>query len=135
MARIWKETRTGHWSSHFDLHGHQGLPGHDVSPDEKLLPAYTYCVEVCGFCFRFGSVEQIPPVIEYYSTKIHPSSRLPDTPWLRSEHDVTQRWFERLPGYLRKESKRLRVVKALEAALGQFREEQEGTLSPKPNSL
>ena len=134
MARIWKEPRTGHALSHFDLHGYQGLPGHDVSRDDKLLPVYTYCVEVCGFCFRFGSVEQIPPVIEYYSRKIHPSSRLPDSHWLRAEHDVAQRWFERLPGHLKKESKRLKVVKALEEALETFQENLGS--SPRPrNSL
>lgn len=52
MSRIWKEERKGHWSRHFDLHGYHGLPGHDVSPNEKLVPVYTYFVEVCGFTFR-----------------------------------------------------------------------------------
>ena len=120
MSRIWKEERKGHWSKHFDLHGYQGLPGHDVSPNEKLVPVYTYVVEVCGFTFRFGSVAQIDCALEYYSRKIQSSSRLPDSEWLRAEHDVAQRWYERLPLYLRKENNRLKVVKALRQAAVEF---------------
>jgi len=45
---------------------------------------------------------------------------LPDSEWLRAEHDVAQRWFERLSQYLREEPKRVRVVKALERALSEF---------------
>ena len=120
MARIWKEPRSGHWSAHFDLHGYQGLPGHDVSPDPAIVPVNSYFVRVCGFTFVFGSVAQIETVLAYYNRRIHPSSRLPDSEWLRAEHEVVQRWFERLPQYLLEEPKRVRVVKALERALSEF---------------
>jgi hypothetical protein len=96
------------------------LPGHDASPDPNLVPVWTYFVEVCGFTFRFGSVAQIEAVLAHYSRKLHPSSRLPDSERLRAEHDVAQRWFERLPGYRRKQPKRRRVVKALERAPAEF---------------
>ena len=33
------------------------------------------------------------------------------------EHDVTQRWYERVPQYLQETGKREKVVKALERAL------------------
>ena len=122
MARIWKEKRVGHWSEHFDLHGYVGLPGHDVSPDEGLVPVYNYYVTVCGFTFKFGSVAQIDPCIEFYERKILPSSRLPDSAWLRSERDVALRWFERLPQHLRKEGNRQKVVKALREAAEAFAE-------------
>jgi|GEM_PF-1773381 len=122
MARIWKEQRTGHWSEHFDLHAYRGLPGHDVSPDDKLVPVYTYFVSVAGFTFRFGSVAQIDAYIEFYAHKTLASSRLPDSPWLQSEHDVAQRWYERLPGHLRKEGTRQQVVKALRKASDEFAE-------------
>ena len=122
MARIWKEERKGHWSEHFNLHGYQGLPGHDVTQNEKLVPVYTYCVQVCQFTFKFGSVAQIDPFIDFYSQKLLPSSRLPDSPWLRSEHDVAQRWYERLPGHLRKEGNRQKVLKALKQAKIEFKE-------------
>jgi len=121
MARIWKEERKGHWSQHFDLHAYVGLPAHDVSPNPALIPVWTYCVEVCGFTFRFGSVAQIKPVWEYYQQKLRPSSRL-DTTEHGFERDVSQRWFERLPGHLLKESRRLKVIKALQAAMVEFGE-------------
>ena len=121
MARIWKEERKGHWSQHFDLHAYAGLPPHDVSPNQKLVPVWTYCVDVCGFTFRFGSVAQIRPVLEYYQQKIRPTSRR-DTTGREFERDVSQRWFERLPGHLLQEPKRLKVIKALQAALVEFEE-------------
>jgi len=121
MAQIWKEQRDGHWSEHFDLHGYKDLPPHDVSPNSQLVPVYTYFVQVCGFTFRFGSVAQITPVIEYYQQIIRPSTRR-DTTHNAFERDVAQRWFERLPGYLREEPKRQKVVKALERARDEFAE-------------
>lgn len=120
MAHIWKEQRDGHWSEHFDLHGYEGLPPHEVSPNPSV-PVYTYFVRVCGFTFRFGSVAQIAPVLEYYQQRIRPSTRQ-DTTHYAFERDVAQRWFERLPGNLRKEPKRQKVVKALEQALDEFAE-------------
>jgi hypothetical protein len=124
VARIGKEERKGHWSESFSLQGYGGLLGHDVSPDPKLVPIWTYFVKVCGFTFQFGSVAQIEAVLVYYSRKLHPSSRMPDSKWLRAEHDVAQAWYDRLPGYLRKEPKRRRVVKALERALVEFEPER-----------
>ena len=121
MAQIWKEERDGHWSEHFDLHGYQGLPPHDVSPNTKLVPVYTYFVRVCGFTFKFGSVAQLGPVLEYYQQKTRPSSRRA-TKHYAFEHDVCQRWFERLPGKLREEPKRQKVIQALERALIEFAE-------------
>lgn len=121
MAQIWKEKRDGHWSEHFDLHAYQGLPPHDVSPNSKLVPVYTYFVRVCGFTFKFGSVAQIAPVLEYYQHKIRPISRR-DTTHYAFERDVAQRWFERLPGNLREESKRQKVIQALERAMDEFAE-------------
>ena len=99
------------------------MPGHDVSLDPRLIPAWTYFVRVCGFTFAFGSVAQIETTLAYYARKIHPSSRLPDSDWLRAEHDVAQRWFERLPQYLLEGPKRRRVIQALQRALTEFSDE------------
>ncbi|MEM6257874.1 MAG: hypothetical protein AAGI37_06125, partial [Planctomycetota bacterium] len=121
MAQIWKEEREGHWSEHFDFHGYLGLPPVDISPDPKLVPVYTYFVRVCGFTFRFGSVAQIVSVLEYYQQKVVPSTRR-DTTDRAFERDISQRWYERLPGQLRNESNRHKVVKALTLALEEFAE-------------
>ena len=44
-----------------------------------------YCVRVCGFTFRFRSVEQMRETLVWFETKVHPSTRLPDSKWLRAE--------------------------------------------------
>ena len=133
MAKIWKEERKDHWSKHFDLHAYYGLPGHDISPDNKLVPVWTYFVEVCGFTFKFGSVAQIEVVLEYYSKKIRPSTRQ-NTTHYAFERDISQRWYERLPQYLLKESKRIKVVKALENALVEFADYKNKFITTKGNA-
>jgi hypothetical protein len=85
-------------------------------------PQHIYIVRVCGFAFHFETLADLQRCLDYYRIKIHPSTRLP--------HDVLgifggdfsecQRWFERLPQYLREESKRIRVIRALEGALAEF---------------
>lgn len=104
MSRIWKEPRS---SSH------------------TLIPEWVYYVNVCSFTFKFHSVDQIKLYLDFYSQKIHPTSRIyeENKGFLRSHRYQVQRWYERLPLYLRKEGKRQRVVKALEQALEKFSSE------------
>jgi hypothetical protein len=122
MARIWKEA--------FDSVKH-GLP--DALPDAieplrryrtapTLVSHDVVFVSVCSFTFRFYSRPQLEQVLNYYEQKIVPSSREPESVWsLRGgDHGEAERWFERLPLFLREESKRLKVVKALRDALKMF---------------
>jgi len=83
----------------------------------KFTPAYVYYVEVCGFTFEFLTIQDIIEVMNWFSQKIHKSTRLPDSKWLRAEHDVAQRWYEKLPAYIKKGSKRSRIIKALDEAI------------------
>jgi hypothetical protein len=123
MARIWKEQ--------FDSTKHGGLPdflpdvvspirrhwrGPTISPHEVLF------VSVCSFTFRFDTREQLQRVLRYYEQKTVPSSRQPESVWgLRGgDHDEAERWFEKLPLFLREEPKRLKVVKALRDARKMF---------------
>jgi len=99
------------------------------------LTSYKVClVDVCGFSFIFHSVMQIELCHDYYSIKIHPSSRLPVyRENLGGDHSETQRWFERLPARLRHHSKRPKVAAALEIAMvefGKFAEAHTGTKKP-----
>lgn len=127
MSRIWKEPRkliVPRNSSEVFSPMSRGGPPADISPAPTLIPEWVYCVYVCGFTFKFWSIPQIQAALDFYSKKIHPSSRLEDpngTLWCY--HSEAQRWYERLPLYLRKEGKRQRVVKALEQALQQFANE------------
>lgn len=124
MSRIWKEPRKRRLASrsYEDFCPmYRGAPPADISPDPILIPEWVYCVYVCGFTFKFWSIAQIQAALDFYSKKIHPSSRLDDSAGhLSCHHREAQRWYERLPLYLRKEGKRQRVVKALEQALEQF---------------
>jgi hypothetical protein len=54
--------------------------------------------------------------VRFYRVKIRTGSRMPT--W--GEHDVTQRWYERVPHHLQANGKRQRVVKAPERALRQY---------------
>jgi hypothetical protein len=123
MARIWKER--------FDSAKHGGLPDslpdvveplmrHSTAP--TLIPHDVVFVSVCSFTFRFDTKEQLHRVLHYYERKIVPTSRQPESVWgLRGgDHDEAERWFERLPLFLREEPKRLKVVKALRDALKMF---------------
>ena len=83
-----------------------------------------YFVRTCGFTLEFHSTEQLHTCLRYFSLKIRPSSRIP---WDQlgdygGDQTETQRWFDRLPQWLLKESKRLRAVKALESAGAAFRD-------------
>jgi hypothetical protein len=125
IARIWKEQ--------FDPTRHGGLP--DAMPDAveplsrhwtapTLIPHNVVFVSVCSFTFRFDSKEQLERVLDYYEHKIVPGSREPESAWgLRGgDHSEAERWFERLPLFLREEPKRLKVVKVLRDALNMFAE-------------
>lgn len=94
----------------------------ETTRDQRLDPRYVYFVRTCGFTFEFHSTDQLHTCLRYFSLRIRPSSRIP---WDQlgdygGDQDETQRWFERLPQELLKESKRLRVVKALEKAGAAF---------------
>jgi hypothetical protein len=133
MARIWKEQRKRviGWIPSNKVQDSQlanclmtgQAPPAEFSPDPNIIPEWVYCVHVCGFTFRFWSVRQIEACRDFYAQKLHPSSRLPvseESLYHIPDRSMLQRWYERLPLYLRKESKRQQVVKALEKALKQF---------------
>ena len=116
---------------------------------DKLASRPVYFVEVCGFTFRFSSLAELQTALSFYRQKTHPSSRLPDPEWvrrearrdprgykesiarfIRAEHDVMQRWWERAPLYLQENGKRDRVIQALESALREFAPHRGRTGSP-----
>lgn len=116
-----------HWTEPYDPARHEnrmwGEGGEtEVSADARLDPRQVYFVRVCRFTFEFHTVAQIDVCRAFFSQKIRPSSRVP---WDELKHwggDTweCQRWFDKLPQWLLKESKRLRVVKALERARDTF---------------
>jgi hypothetical protein len=110
------------WSEPFDSLKHRDRmpevePSTEIQPGAaSLLSRRVYFVRVCSFIFEFHSLRQIRACLDYYSQKIHPTSRVD----IRDIDRWAQRWFERVPLFLREEPKRRRVVKALENALQKF---------------
>jgi hypothetical protein len=90
-----------------------------------LEPHRVVLVQVSGFTFTFHTVDEIRACLTYYEGKIHPSSRSAAAAAAVRIGEVTwrlevERWYERLPLYLRKEAKRVRVVCALQEALARM---------------
>lgn len=120
MARIWFEDYD--WTKHRNPMGSEvgtpaGIEHHVRAPSiERHLVTF---VRVEGFTFEFHSAEQIQACLEFYSQKTLPSSRVDMSQKAEANswaHWESQRWFDRLPGGLRRESKRTRIVQALEEA-------------------
>ena len=114
MAKIWKEELD--WSRHSNK---MDTP---VKRPPKIggLQRWVFFVRVCSFTFEFHSIQQIKACLEYYSRKIHSSSRMDIG---GADAWEMQHWFERLPMYLLEEPKRQRVVKALSQAIEEFEAE------------
>lgn len=121
MARIWKER--------FDSLKHSSVP--DALPDATtsihrhltaptLIPHEIVFVHVCSFTFRFDSKAQLERVLAFYEQKILPSSRVSESQLGGCDHWEAQRWFERLPQFLREEPKRQKVLRALREAVPYF---------------
>jgi hypothetical protein len=112
MARIWKEPYTEAKAQAAGIHDYEWSKV-GGAPNARWI----YYVTVCKFTFAFFSLGMIREYLEFYSTKILPSSR---RPILWAQRGFEQTKFERLPLRLRKESQRRKVVKALETALKEF---------------
>jgi hypothetical protein len=116
MAKYWRES--------YDCTRHRDPMTETVPPkqsrDPKLDPQDVYFVKVVGFTFEFHSLEQMRIALGYFSQKVRPSSRIPNFPSDEILHYEAQRWYDRLPMKLLRESSRLQIVKALSAALAMF---------------
>jgi hypothetical protein len=118
MAQIWSEPFDGLKHQNQMLEVESSTSDYYCAP--SLLQKPVYFVRVCSFNFQFHSLQQIQACLDYYARKIQPSSRqhigAPD-------HWECERWFERLPLFLREEPKRQKVIKALREALNKFKAE------------
>src|SRR5262245_24570052 len=131
MARFWKEAYTLERALAAGIRDFENAPYVGVPNDAWLgrpefrdWPEWIYYVEVCRFTFAFFSLGMIREYLDFYSRKVLPSSRFhgasPFSQGAAASLGDGQTRFERLPLRLRQESKRVRVVKALERALQVF---------------
>lgn len=98
----------------------RSLVEHHRAP--TLNPHSVTFVAVAGFTFEFHSFEQLRACLDYYRRPHHHSRRSAAAADAVERGEVAwrlevERWYERLPLYLREEPKRLQVVAALEEAL------------------
>ena len=125
MARVWTEAfrpekHSAPWEYWGSLDDHLRAPG--------LIPKRVLLVNVVSFTFQFFTIQQLRDCLAYFDRKTHPSSRLSIG---AADHWEAQRWFERLPMYLLEESKRKKVLKALNQALILAEKEDFSSLSEK----
>lgn len=117
-----------HWREQLDPARHADqmtihIGGFPVDPPrDRLIEKWVYFVDVASFTFQFQSLDQLQQCLEFFKQKIHPTSRQPD---VHLEH-YWQRWFEKLPQWLFEESKRTKVITALEQAAKDFGETAAG---------
>lgn len=77
---------------------------------------WVYFVRECSFTFQFVALEQLKECLDWFEQKIHPSSR----EYNNGLEHYWQLWYERLPKGLTRESKRIKIVKALKKAHEEF---------------
>lgn len=128
MADIRRERRPEHERVYSKMHG-EVMP---IPAEGRPGGTWTYFVRVCGFTFEFVSLAEIREALDWFETKLHPSSKLnKPTNWdekssvcwktaLSAHHHESQRWHERLPAGLTSEPRREKVVAALRRALQEF---------------
>lgn len=107
-----------HWKEKLDPQKHRDhMDPARVEQVDPLVERWAYFVRVCGFTFKFVSIQQLRECLAHFSQKLHPSGRLVQP---RPGGHSVDPWHERLPMRLFEESKRQRVVKALTRALNEF---------------
>ena len=125
-----------HWQERFDSGTHEDLmhglwPLTVHPPKDRLIEQWVYFVRVAGFTFQFLSVEEMRECLQFFETKIHPSGRpKPNPSWVHWYHP----WYERIPGWLVEEPKRLKVVKAVTRALAEFEGDETARQADQPDS-
>ena len=113
MSRLWKETADPKKHSDFmKTYNEGGVPV--AKSRDNLISKWVYFVDVCNFTFQFSSLDQIKEAKSYFEKKTHKSTRdISHPPYEHYWHP----WYCKLPKGITKESKRVRVLKALNQAL------------------
>jgi len=95
------------------------VPQIDMKTGRKSRRVYTrpysyevWVVQVCGFDFHFSGVDEISEYIDWFSKKVHHSTRCSNF----GDHWEGQTKFTKLPGFIKSGNRRERVLKALQSA-------------------
>ena len=119
------------WSEPYDSSRHRNPMGSELGEPEgiarhwrarTLQPHRVILVRSAGFTFEFHSARQLRACLTFYAQRHLPSRRSAHAAAMVRSGEVTwrwevERWHERLPLYLREESRRIRVCAALTEAV------------------
>ncbi len=115
MSKIWREIADP--KKHVDFMSTSSLGGVPVSSSkDNLIEKWVYFVEVCNFTFQFASIDQVKECKEYFSNKVHPSTRQEG---VDLEH-YWHLWYCKLPKGINRGAKREKVLKALDKLLNEW---------------
>lgn len=113
MAQIWKERLDADKHSDY-MTGYQSEGGFPVEkPRDNLLESWVYFMKIPDCELQFIGRDQVVVAKEYFEQKIHPARR----EWNNGLEHYWQRWFERLPPGVHRDSNRKRILRVLDRLL------------------
>jgi len=117
MSKLWREPADPKKHSDFmSSYNDGGVP--IPKSRDNLIDKWVYFVSVCNFTFQFANIEQLKEAKNYFEQKIHKSNL--DISHPPHEHYLHP-WYCKLPKGITKDSKRTKVLKALNKALEQWK--------------
>ena len=116
MSRLWKEIADPKKHNDFMSSYVEGGVPIEKSRD-NLIDKWVYFIDVCNFTFQFANINQVREAKNYFEQKTHKSNmEIGPSPIEHYWHP----WFCKLPKGITKETKRLKVLKALNKALKEW---------------
>ena len=115
MAKVWREIAAP--KKHRDFMNTFESSGIPVNQSRSnLIEKWVYFVSFGRFNLQFSSIEQVDECREFFSKKIHKSTRGHHPP---GEH-YWQAWYCRLPKGLKKSANRLKFIKLLNQIISKW---------------
>lgn len=115
MSKVWREIAKPR--KHTDYMSSRNEGGIQIEgSQDNLLEKWVYFAGVNNFVFQFASMEQVLECKNYFSKKIHPSSR-------ESGHDhehYWHPWHSKLPKGINKRTNREKVLKSLDQIISNW---------------
>lgn len=115
MSKVWRELAAPQRHTDYMSSRNEGGIPIEVSRD-NLIEKWVYFADVNNFVFQFASMEQVLECKDYFSRKIHPSSR-------ESGHDLEHYWhpwYSKLPKGINSRANREKVLKSLDQIISNW---------------
>lgn len=112
MSNVWREEADPEKHSDFMSTYRPGGITVEKSKD-NLIKKWVYFAKISDFTFQFASLDQVKECKDFFENKVHPSTADSYNKLERFWHS----WYCKLPKGMLKDSKRQKVLKALEMIL------------------